>query len=48
MKSYCLICKTNTNDERKSIIIQTKNIRQMQKSKCSVCKKYKFQFVKQK
>ena len=44
MKTYCLKCKTNT-DNIDSEIFKTKNNRLLMLSKCSVCKNKKSRFV---
>ena len=45
MKTYCLKCKTNT-DNIDPKIFRTKNNRLIMQSKCSVCKNKKSRFVK--
>ena len=46
MKTYCVQCKTNT-DNIDSKIFKTKNNRLLMQSKCSVCKNKKSRFVKE-
>ena len=46
MKTYCLKCKTNTENIDPKIY-KTKNNRLIMQSKCSVCKNRKSQFVKE-
>ena len=46
MKTYCLKCKTNT-DNIDPKMFRTKNNRLIMQSKCSVCKNKKSQFVKE-
>ena len=46
MKSYCLKCKTNT-DNIDPKMFRTKNNRLIMQSKCSVCKNKKSRFVKE-
>ena len=46
MKSYCLKCKTNT-DNIDPKMFRTKNNRLFMQSKCSVCKNKKSRFVKE-
>ena len=46
MKTYCVKCKTNT-DNIDSKIFRTKNNRLLMQSKCSVCKNKKSRFVKE-
>ena len=46
MKTYCLKCKTNT-DNIDPKIFRTKNNRLLMQSKCSVCKNKKSRFVKE-
>ena len=46
MKTYCLKCKTNTENIDPKIF-KTKNNRLIMHSKCSVCKKKKSRFVKE-
>ena len=46
MKTYCVKCKTNT-DNIDSKIFRTKNNRLLMQSKCSNCKNKKSRFVKQ-
>ena len=45
MKTYCLKCKTNT-DNINPKMFKTKNNRLLMKSKCSVWKNKKSRFVK--
>ena len=46
MKTYCLKCKTDTdNIDRK--MFRTKNNRLLMQSKCSVCKNKKSRFIKE-
>ena len=44
MKTYCVKCKTNT-DNIDSKIFRTKNNRLLMQSKCSSCKNKKSRFV---
>ena len=46
MKTYCLKCKTNTENIDPKIF-KTKNNRLIMQSKCSVCKNKKSRFVKE-
>ena len=46
MKTYCLRCKTNT-DNIDPKMFKTKNNRLLMKSKCSVCKNKKSRFLKE-
>ena len=46
MKTYCLKCKTNT-DNIDPKMFRTKNNRLLMQSKCSVCKNKKSRFVKE-
>ena len=46
MKTYCVKCKTNT-DNIDSRIFRTKNNRLLMQSKCSNCKDKKSRFVKE-
>ena len=46
MKTYCLKCKTNT-DNIDPKMFKTKNNRLLMQSICSVCKKKKSRFVKE-
>ena len=46
MKTYCIKCKTNT-DNIDSKIFRTKNNRLLMQSKCSNCKNKKSRFVKE-
>ena len=46
MKTYCLKCKTNT-ENIDSKMFRTKNNRLIMQSKCSVCKNKKSRFVKE-
>ena len=46
MKTYCLKCKTNT-DNIDPKMYRTKNNRLLMRSKCSVCKTKKPRFVKE-
>ena len=46
MKTYCIKCKTNT-DNIDFKIFRTKNNRLLMQSKCSNCKNKKSRFVKQ-
>ena len=46
MKTYCVKCKTNT-DNIDSKIFRTKNNRLLKPSKCSNCKNKKSRFVKE-
>ena len=46
MKTYCVKCKTNTNNID-SKIFRTKNNRLLMQSKCSNCKNKKSRFVKE-
>ena len=46
MKTYCLKCKTNT-DNIDPKIFKTKNNRLLMQSVCSVCKNKKSRFVKE-
>ena len=46
MKSYCLKCKTNT-DNIDPKMFRTKNNRLLMQSKCSVCKNNKSRFMKE-
>ena len=46
MKTYCLMCKTNT-DNNDPKMFRTKNNRLLMQSKCSVCKSKKSRFVKE-
>ena len=45
MKTYCLKCKTNT-DNIDPKMFRTKNNRLLMQSKCSVCETKKSRFVK--
>ena len=46
MKTYCLVCKKNT-DNINSKMVKTKNGRLMLMSKCSICGNKKSRFVKE-
>ena len=46
MKTYCLVCRKNT-DNANSKMIKTKNGRLQLKSQCSVCGNKKSRFVKE-
>ena len=46
MKTYCLKCKTNT-DNIDPKMFRTKSNRLLMQSKCSVCKNKKSRFVKE-
>ena len=46
MKTYCLKCKTNTENIDPKIF-KAKNNRLIMQSKCSVCKNKKSRFVKE-
>ena len=46
MKTYCLKCKTNT-DNIDPKMFRTKNNRLLMRSKCSACKTKKSRFVKE-
>ena len=46
MKTYCLKCKTNT-DNIDPKMFRTKNNRLIMQSKCSVCENKKSRFVKE-
>ena len=46
MKTYCLKCKTNT-DNIDPKMFRTKNNRLLMQSKCSVCKNKKSRFLKE-
>ena len=46
MKTYCLKCKTNT-DNIDPKMFKTKNNRLLMQSKCSVCNNKKSRFVKE-
>ena len=46
MKTYCLKCKTNTDNIDPKLFI-TKNNRLLMQWKCSVCKNKKSRFVKE-
>ena len=46
MKTYCLKCKTNTNNIDPKMV-RTKNNRLLMQSKCSVCGIKKSRFVKE-
>ena len=46
MKTYCLKCRTNT-DNIDPKMFRTKNNRLLMQSKCSVCKNKKSRFVKE-
>ena len=46
MKTYCLKCKTNT-DNIDPKMFRTKDNRLLMQSKCSVCKNKKLRFVKE-
>ena len=46
MKTYCLKCKTNT-DNIDPKMFRTKNNRLLMQSKCSVCKNKESRFVKE-
>ena len=46
MKTYCLKCKTNT-DNIDSKMFRTKNNRLLMQSVCSVCKNKKSRFLKE-
>ena len=46
MKTYCVKCKTNT-DNIDSKMFRTKNNRLLMQSKCSNCKNKKSRFVKE-
>ena len=45
MKTYCLVCRKNT-DNVNSKIIKTKNSRLQLKSQCSICRNKKSRIVK--
>ena len=45
MKTYCLVCRKNT-DNVNSKMIKTKNDRLQLKSQCSICGNKKSRFVK--
>ena len=45
MKTYCLVCKKNT-DNINSKMIKTRNNKLMLKSQCSVCENKKSRFIK--
>ena len=45
MKTYCLVCRKNT-DNVNSKMIKTRNDRRQLKSQCSVCGSKKSRFVK--
>ena len=47
MKTYCLVCKKNT-DNADSKMIKTKNDRLMLLSKCSICGNKKVDLLKNK
>ena len=46
MKTYCVTCRTNT-DNIDPKMFKTKNNRILMQSKCSVCKNKKSRFVKE-
>ena len=46
MKTYCLKCKTNTEDIDPNIV-RTQNSRLVMQSKCTDCKNKKSRFVKE-
>ena len=46
MKTYCLKCKTNT-DNIDPKMFRTKNNRLLMQSKCSVCNNKKSRFIKE-
>ena len=46
MKTYCLVCRKNT-DNVNSKVIKTKNDRLQLKSQCSICGNKKSRFVKE-
>ena len=46
MKTYCLKCKTNT-DNIDPELFRTKNNRLLMQSKCSVCKNENSRFIKE-
>ena len=46
MKTYCLKCKTNT-DNIDPKMFKTKNNRLLMQSKCKICKNKKSRFVKE-
>ena len=46
MKTYCLVCKKNT-DNVNSKMMRTKNGRLQLKSQCSICKNIKSKFAKE-
>ena len=46
MKTYCLKCRTNT-DNIDPKTFKTKNYRLLMQSKCSVCKNKKSRFIKE-
>ena len=46
MKTYCLKCKTNT-DNIDQKMFRTKNNRLLMQLKCSVCKNKKSKFIKE-
>ena len=46
MNTYCLKCKTNT-DNIDPKMFRTKNNRLLMQSKCSVCKNKKSRFIKE-
>ena len=46
MKTYCLKCKTNT-DNIDPKMFRTKNNKLLMQSKCSVCKNKKSRFIKE-
>ena len=46
MKTYCLTCKTNT-DNIDPKMFKTKNNRLLMQLKCSVCKNKKSRFIKE-
>ena len=47
MKTYCLVCKKNTED-KDAKAIKTKNCRLVLSSKCSVCGNKKTRFISEK
>ena len=46
MKTYCIVCKENTDNTNQKVI-KTKNDRLMMSSKCSVCGNKNNRFIKE-
>ena len=45
--TYCLICKRDINKNINPKVLRTKNNRPAMVSKCAVCNKNKFRFIKE-